>query len=347
MSGPAVASPSAPAAPQPAVALARSRFDLRPLALMAAIALAAWPVVGSSSTWLTLTVAGLAMGMIVFIAASGLTLVFGLMDVLNFGHSLFIALGAYIATSVFTSLGDWATAASVARNLAAIAVALIAAMLLAGSIGLVFERVIVRPVYGQHLKQILVTIGGAIIGEELIKVVWGPAQIPLPPPEALRGSILIGAASVEKLRLVSVAIGLVVLLALLYTLNRTKIGLLIRAGVQDREMVESLGYRIRRLFVGVFAAGSALAGLGGCLWGMNQQIVVPQIGGQVNVLLFIVIIIGGLGSTLGCLFGALLVGLISNYVGFLAPKLAMFSSIGLMVAVLLWRPQGLYPVTNR
>ena len=228
-----------------------------------AIALAAWPFVGSSSTWLTLTIAGLAMGMIIFIAASGLTLVFGLMDVLNFGHSLFIALGAYIATTIFGAMGGAAAAPSVASNLGVVAVAMLAAMALAGTMGLGFERVIVRPVYGQHLKQILVTIGGAIIGEELIKVVWGPAQIPLPPPEALRGSILIGDATVEKLRLVSVVVGLVVLAALLYTLNRTKIGLLIRAGVQDREMVESLGYRIRRLFVGVFAAGSALAGLGG------------------------------------------------------------------------------------
>ncbi len=347
MSKPAASIGAGAALPVAVEAIPKRRFDLRPLVVIAALALLAWPLVGSSSTWLTLTIAGLAMGMIVFIAASGLTLVFGLMDVLNFGHSLFIALGAFVATSVFTHLGDWATAASVAQNLAAIAVAMLAALVLAGAIGLVFERVIVRPVYGQHLKQILVTLGGAIVGEELIKVVWGPAQIPLPPPEALRGSILIGAATVEKLRLVSVVVGLVVLGVLLYTLNRTKIGLLIRAGVQDREMVESLGYRIRRLFVGVFAAGSALAGLGGALWGMNQQIVIPQIGGQVNVLLFIVTIIGGLGSTLGCLVGALLVGLITNYVGFLAPKLAMFSSIGLMVAVLLWRPQGLYPVVNR
>ena len=340
----AAATPALPAAAEP---IARRAFDVKPLALIVVLALAAWPLVGASSTWLTLTIAGLAMGMIIFIAASGLTLVFGLMDVLNFGHSLFIALGAFIATTIFGAMAGSAAAASVASNLAVIAVAMLAAMALAGTIGLAFERVIVRPVYGQHLKQILVTIGGAIIGEELIKVVWGPAQIALVPPEALRGSILIGEASVEKLRLVSVVVGLVVLAVLLYTLNRTKIGLLIRAGVQDREMVESLGYRIRRLFVGVFAAGSALAGLGGCLWGMNQQIVVPQIGGQVNVLLFIVIIIGGLGSTVGCLFGALLVGLMTNYVGFLAPKVAMFSSIGLMVAVLLWRPQGLYPVVNR
>ena len=338
---------SAVAATAAAEAIPKRAFDFRPLVLVAAIALIAWPVVGSSSTWLTLTIAGLAMGMIVFIAASGLTLVFGLMDVLNFGHSLFIALGAFVATTVFAGMGGAATAPSVASNLGVVAVAVLAAMALAGTIGLGFERLIVRPVYGQHLKQILVTIGGAIIGEELIKVVWGPAQIPLPPPEALRGSIVIGDATVDKLRLVSVAIGLVVLASLLWTLNRTKIGLLIRAGVQDREMVESLGYRIRRLFVAVFAAGSALAGLGGCLWGMNQQIVTPQIGGQVNVMLFIVIIIGGLGSTLGCLVGALLVGLVANYIGFVAPKLAMFSSIGLMVAVLMWRPQGLYPVVNR
>jgi branched-chain amino acid transport system permease protein len=339
-----IATPAAAAAPE---AIPKARFDTKPLLLMAAIGLLAWPFVGSSSTWLTLTSAGLAMGMIIFIAASGLTLVFGLMDVLNFGHSVFIALGAFIATSVFGLMTGWIGAPSLLQNLAAVLLAMLAAMLLAGVLGLGFERVIVRPVYGQHLKQILVTIGGAIIGEELIKVVWGPAQIPLPPPEALRGSIVFGNATVEKLRLVAVVIGVVVLLALLYTLNRTKIGLLIRAGVQDREMVESLGYRIRRLFVGVFAAGSALAGLGGCLWGMNQQIVSPQIGGQVNVLLFIVIIIGGLGSTLGCFVGALLVGLLTNYVGFLAPKVTMFSSIGLMVAVLLWRPQGLYPVTNR
>ena len=338
------------AAPAPTVtpdAIPKTRFDAKPLLLALVLALAAWPLVGSTSTWLTLTIAGLAMGMIVFITASGLTLVFGLMDVLNFGHSVFIALGAYVATSVFGVLTGWTAAASLVSNLTAVFVAMLAAMALGGVLGLGFERVIVRPVYGQHLKQILVTIGGAIVGEELIKVFWGPAQIPLPLPETLRGTIALGDVTVDRFRLVAVGVGLVVLAALLYTLNRTKIGLLIRAGVQDREMVESLGYRIRRLFVGVFAAGSALAGLGGCLWGMNQQIVFPQIGGQVNVLLFIVIIIGGLGSTLGCVVGALMVGLMTNYVGFVAPKLTMFSSIGLMVAVLLWRPQGLYPVANR
>ncbi|WP_144325442.1 branched-chain amino acid ABC transporter permease [Tepidimonas aquatica] len=307
----------------------------------------ALPLVGSVPTWLTLTVAGLAMGMIIFVIASGLTLVFGLMDVLNFGHGVFIALGAFVATTVLAGMADWTGSASLAANLIAIFAAMGVAMAVTGAIGYAFERVLVRPVYGQHLKQILITMGGMIIGEEMIKVIWGPEQTPLPLPEALRGALLWGDAAVEKYRVLAVAIGSAVLLAMLYLLNRTKIGLLIRAGVQDLEMVESLGYRVRRLFVGVFVAGSALAGLGGVMWGLYQQMVTPQMGAQINVLLFIVIIIGGLGSSFGCLVGALLVGLMANYTGFLAPKVALFSNIGLMVAILLWRPNGLYPVAAR
>jgi branched-chain amino acid transport system permease protein len=329
------------------IEIPKASFDVVPLALVALLALLAWPLIGSSSSWLTLTVAGLAMGMIIFIIASGLTLVFGLMDVLNFGHGVFIALGAFVATTVLGAMSDWTASPSLWRNLVAVFPAMLVAMAVAGAVGLAFERIMVRPVYGQHLKQILITMGGMIIGEELIKVIWGPDQRPLPLPEALRGSLLIGDAAIGKYRVLAVAIGVVVFVAMLYALNRTKIGLLVRAGVQDREMVESLGYRIRRLFVGVFVVGSALAGLGGVMWGLFQQNVIPQLGAQVTVLIFIVIIIGGLGSTLGCFVGALLVGLLSNYAGFLAPKVALFSNIGLMVAILLWRPQGLYPVTNR
>lgn len=332
-------------------AIAKAAFDWRPPALVVALALLALPLVGSPSTWLTLTVAGLAMGLIVFVIASGLTLVFGLMDVLNFGHGVFIAFGAFVATSVMGGLSSWATADALGPNLAAVFVAMLAAMAVAAAIGVAFERVLVRPVYGQHLKQILVTMGGMIIGEELIKVIWGPAQIPLPLPPSLRGSFIVplGAdgAAIEKYRVLAMVVGLAVFVLMAWVLARTKVGLLVRAGVQDREMVESLGYRIRRLFIGVFVAGSALAGLGGVLWGLYQQTVVPQIGGQINVLLFIVIIIGGLGSTFGCFIGALLVGLLANYTGFLVPKVALFSNIALMVAILLWRPRGLYPVTSR
>ncbi len=335
----------------PAADMPKAGFDLLPLALVPLLALLALPLVGSPSTWVTLTVAGLAMGMIVFIIASGLTLVFGLMDVLNFGHGVFIAMGAFLATSVLAGMVGWTESTELWRNLAAVFVAMLAAMALAAAIGWAFERVLVRPVYGQHLKQILITMGGMIIGEEIIKMVWGPALISLAMPEALRGVLTIpiggDSAAVEKFRILATAVGAVVLVLLLFTLNRTKIGLLIRAGVQDREMVESLGYRIRRLFVGVFVAGSALGGLGGALWALYQGGVVPQIGAQVNILIFIVIIIGGLGSTFGCFVGALLVGLMANYTGFLAPKVAMFSNIGLMMLILLWRPQGLYPVTSR
>ena len=324
----------------------KARFDGVPLALLAGVMLLALPAVGSTSTWITLTVAGLAMGFIIFVIASGLTLVFGLMDVLNFGHGVFIALGAFMATTVmggmagFSAQGGW-------QSLLVLFLAMLAAMSVAGALGWAFERVIVRPVYGQHLKQILITMGGMIVGEEIIKVIWGPLQIALPLPDILRGAYLVGDAAIEKYRLLASAIGALVFVVLVWTLSRTKIGLLIRAGVENKEMVEAMGYRIRRLFVWVFVAGSALAGLGGVLWALYQQSVTAQIGAQVNVLLFIVIIIGGLGSTLGCFVGALLVGLMANYTGYLEPKVALFSNIALMVAVLLWRPQGLYPVTNR
>ena len=324
-----------------------SDFDWKPVALVPLLALLVFPLIGSGSTWLTLTVAGLAMGLIIFVIASGLTLVFGLMDVLNFGHGLFIALGAFVATTVLGSMSDWTQSDELWRNLVAVFPAMLIAMLVAGAVGLAFERFIVKPVYGQHLKQILITMGGMIIGEEMIKVVWGPQQIALPLPQAMRGVILVGDAAIEKYRIIAVIVGLLVFGALVWTLNKTKIGLLIRAGVQDREMVESLGYRIRRLFIGVFVMGSALAGLGGVMWGLYQQSVTPQMGAQVNVLIFIVIIIGGLGSTAGALIGALLVGLMANYTGYLAPKVALFSNIALMAGILLWRPQGVYPVTNR
>ena len=327
-------------------AIPKAAFDWKPVALLIGVMLLAVPLMGNASNWLALTVAGLAMGFIVFIIASGLTLVFGLMDVLNFGHGVFIALGAFMATTVMGGLAGFADAGA-AQAVAAVFVAMLVAMAVAAMLGLAFERVIVRPVYGLHLKQILITMGGMIVGEEIIKVIWGPLQIALPLPQPLRGAWFFGDAAIEKYRVLASIVGALVFVVLAWVLSRTKVGLLIRAGVQDREMVESLGYRIRRLFVGVFVAGSGLAGLGGVMWGLYQQAVSPQIGAQVNVLIFIVIIIGGLGSTLGCFIGALLVGLMANYTGFLAPKVALFSNIALMVGVLLWRPQGLYPVTNR
>ena len=327
-------------------ALPRTKLDWIPIILVFAIALGAFALIGSASTWVTLTIAGLAMGLLIFIMASGLTLVFGLMDVMNFAHGLFIAIGAYVAASVMKVFASAVSSSSFLVNLGALIPAVLAATIVAGVIGLIFERVIIKPVYGQHLKQILITTGGMIVAEQLIHVLWGPDLVPLPRPETLRGSFLFGDVAIEKFRLIAVVIGLVVFATMMLVLNRTKIGLLIRAGVENKEMVEAMGYRIRRIFIGVFATGSALAGLGGALWGMYQETISVGIGAQMMVLIFIVIIIGGLGSVGGCFIGSLLVGLVANYVGYLSPKIALGSNILLMMLVLFWRPQGLYPVNR-
>jgi branched-chain amino acid transport system permease protein len=270
-----------------------------------------------------------------------------MMDILNFGHGAFIALGAYVATLVLLPLAAWSQADSLALNLAVLLAALAVAAAVCGAFGFLFERLIIVPVYGQHLKQILVTVGGAIVVEQLLYALFGPEQIPLAAPTALRGSFVIGDATIEKYRVFAAIVGFAVFLGQMLILSRTKIGLLIRAGVQDREMVEALGYRIDRLFVAVFMVGAALAGLGGVLWALYRGQVHASMGGELLVLVFIVIIIGGLGSVGGCFTGAILVALIANYAGFLAPKLALVSNILLMVAVLLWRPRGLYPVGGR
>ena len=327
--------------------IAARRVDWVPPVLMLAISLGALLLVGNPSTWLTLTIAGLAMGLLIFIMASGLTLVFGLMDVMNFAHGLFITVGAYVAASTVKFFAGAAGEDSFLANLGALLPAMLAAAGVAGLLGLFFERVIVKPVYGQHLKQILITTGGMIVAEQLIHVLWGPDLVPLSRPTTLRGAFVVGDMAIEKYRLVAVAVGLAVFAAMLLVLNRTKVGLLIRAGVENKEMVEAMGYRIRRLFVWVFVAGSALAGLGGALWGLYQESVTVNIGASMMVLIFIVIIIGGLGSIGGCFTGALLVGLMANYVGYLAPKIALGCNILLMVLVLLWRPQGLYPVSRQ
>jgi branched-chain amino acid transport system permease protein len=338
MSGDTAETGSIPVPPLKERLLARLPYWIVP-----ALALAGLVLIGDPSTWGTLTLAGLAMGMLIFIMASGLTLVFGLMDVLNFGHGAFISIGAFVGASVLLALGGWTGSGSAVLTLAAVLLAIAAAMVATGGIGWFFERVIVKPVYGAHLKQILVTMGGLIVAEELIHLIWGPNQIPLPRPEMLKGSSVLGDVVIERYRLLAVVLGAVIFAALRWALVSTKLGLLIRAGVENGEMVEALGYRIRRLFVLVFVAGSALAGLGGVMWGLYDEIITAQMGLNILVLVFIVVIIGGLGSVEGCFIGALLVGLMANYTGFLAPKVALGSNILLMIVILMWRPRGLLP----
>lgn len=311
--------------------------------LPAALALIALVLIGTPATWATLTIAGLAMGMMLFLMASGLSLVFGLMDVLNFGHSAFVSLGAFVAASVLAALAPWVGAASPVLNLAALALALTAATGFGLVGGFLFETVIIRPVYRDHLRQILITMGALIVAEQAIFVVWGGTPLTVPRPELLKGALIWGDVSIEVYRVFAVLLGLVVYALLYLLLNRTRLGLLIRAGVENREMVEALGFRIGRLFVGVFMLGSGLAAMGGAMWAGYATVISPTLGAQMLTVVFIVVIIGGLGSIEGTLLGALLVGLMDNYVGFLAPKLALASNMILMMAVLLWRPNGLRP----
>ncbi len=310
------------------------------------LALIAFVLIGSPSSWVTLTVAGLAMGMMIFLMASGLSLVFGLMDVLNFGHSAFVSFGAFIAASVLAALGGWLTGGHAGLNILALVAAIGAATAFGAIAGWAFERVIIKPVYADHLRQILITMGALIVSEQLILAIWGGIPIPVPRPAILQGSIIIGDVSIEIYRIFAFALGLAVYVALYLVLNRTRLGLLIRAGVENREMVESLGFRIDRLFIGVFMAGSALAAMGGAMWAGYQGLITPAIGGELMIMVFIVVIIGGLGSIQGSLLGAILVGLMANYVAFLMPKMALASNMLLMMAILLWRPYGLKPAVK-
>lgn len=310
------------------------------------VAALAFVLIGAPSSWVTLTLAGLAMGMMIFLMASGLSLVFGLMDVLNFGHSAFISFGAFVSASVLAALGGWLSAESLTLNLLALFAAFGAAILFGLIAGWFFETVIIKPVYADHLRQILITMGALIVAEQIILAVWGGTPVSVPRPEFLEGAILIGDVTIEIYRAFAFALGLAVYVALYIVLNRTRIGLLIRAGVENREMVEALGFRIDRLFVGVFMLGSALAALGGAMWAGYETLITPALGGEMMIVVFIVVIIGGLGSVEGTLLGALMVGLLSNYVGFLAPKLALASNMILMMVILLWRPSGLRPAVK-
>ena len=296
-------------------------------------------------TYVTLTVAGLAMGMLLFLVASGLSLIFGLMDVLNFAHGALFSWGAFAGFSAVVLLDrrlGWASAPSPIASLGLLVAAVLAAALVAAALGVLLERVVVRPVYGQHLFQILITLGATIVLEELIRIAWGPNDQVVPLPVALQGSWDLADVIVLRFPVAAIGLGLLVYAGLQLVLTRTRVGLIVRAGVENGEMVQAMGHDLRRYFTAVFAAGSALAGVGGVMWAFFGQSVRPAMGGEQLIFAFIVVIIGGLGSVTGSLVGALLVGLSYNYVAFLVPKAALGVNMALMVLVLLLRPTGLF-----
>jgi branched-chain amino acid transport system permease protein len=221
--------------------------------------------------------------------------------------------------------------------LAAIAAAAVVAM----ALGLVLERVIVRPVYGNHMFQILITLGATIVMEELIRIVWGPSDQVMPVPATLRGSWDVADVIVLRVPVAAIVLGVAVYAGLMLVLGRTRVGLIVRAGVENGQMIQALGHNIYRYFTGVFAAGAALAAIGGLMWALFSQSVRPAMGGEQLIFAFIVVIIGGLGNVTGSLIGALIVGLAYNYVAFLIPKAAIGVNMAIMVVILLLRPTGL------
>jgi len=317
----------------------------RGLTIAGAIVLFLLPLIGiPGKTYLTLTIAGLAMGMLLFLVASGVSVIFGLMDVLNFAHGALFAWGAYVGFTVLGYLMKWVEADSVLQNFAAFSLAIVAAMVVVSLVGIVLERVIVRRVYGSHLFQILITFGATIVLVELIRVFWGPNDEVMTVPLTFSKSWDIMDIIINRYRIICIAVGLVVYSVIQLILKKTKLGMIVRAGVEDSDMVQAMGYNIFLLFTGVFAAGAALAALGGLTMSLFTLQVYADMGGTYLLFAFIVVIIGGLGSVTGSLVGALIVGLTYNYVAYLVPWAAAGANIMIMIIILLIRPTGLFPV---
>ena len=315
----------------------------REIAIASAVILYLLPLLGMDmTTYLTLTIAGLAMGMMIFLVASGMSLIFGLMDVINFAHGVCFAWGAYVAFSVFNYFDKLVAADSLLANFTVFLIAVAAAVIVVGIVGVIMERALVRKVYGSHLFQILITFGGMVVLRELIKIVWGPNDEVMPIPMKFQGNWNIFDIIILKYPIYAILLGLLVFMIIQLVLKRTKLGKIVRAGVEDPDMVQAMGHNIFLMFTGVFAAGTALAAVGGLAMAIFSVQVYPDMGDAYLIFAFIVVIIGGLGSITGSLVGALIVGLSYNYVAYLLPPVAVGVNILIMVIILLIKPTGLF-----
>ncbi len=278
---------------------------------------------------INLTVNGLATGMLIFLLASGLTLIFGLMSVLNFAHGGLFAWGAFSGVWFYELSGSFFIG--------------IAGAILTGIIlGFITEKLIIRPVYGNHVQQILITLGFMLVLTEMLKVVWGPNQIAAKVPPYLAGSWEFGDVLIIKYRLFIIVVGFFIFGVFQFILKKTKIGLIVRAGVLNKDMVQALGINIKRVFLFVFMTGAALAALGGALMAPYSGVIYAEMGMEFAILAFIVVVIGGMGSFPGSLLAAILVGLAGSYMAYYVPALSLAVNMILMTIVLIFRPQGLF-----
>ena len=274
---------------------------------------------------------GLAYSLLLFLLAAGLSIIFGMMDVMNLAHGSFYMLGAYIGYSILRATQNfW--------------LALFIAPLIVGLVGLGIERVLLRPLKGRgHLDQVLLTFGLALVAADFVRAVpgWGGEVHAFPPPLELAGSIPFGNGQYPIYRLFAIGVGLLLAAILGLIISRTQIGAIVRAGVADAEMVGGLGINISLVFSIVFAVGAGLAAFGGV---MTAPIVslVPGMDASTLIAALIVVVVGGLGTLRGAFFGSLLIGEVDTFGRALLPDYALFFIYVIMVGVLLLRPTGLF-----
>ena len=272
-------------------------------------------------------------GLLLFLVASGLTLIFGIMGVINLAHGSFYMIGAYFAWSLASYFGNLLTA-------------ILVGIVLSVALGLALERLLIRHFYGRdHLYQVLLTYGLILIFEQLRSLIWGDEVQGVKVPELFNHSIaLTDTLSYPVYRLVISAACVTIALGLHWLIRHTRLGMMIRAGAHNREMTEAMGINVRMLFAVVFSLGVALAALAGMLAAPVSS-VYPNMGSQVLIICFVVVVIGGIGSVKGALVGALLIGLADTFGQVYLPQLAGMVVYLLMAAVLVFRPEGLFRKT--
>jgi branched-chain amino acid transport system permease protein len=283
-------------------------------------------------TVVLLAVTGLGLAALYFLIASGLSLVFGLADVLNFAHGLFLSVGAYATWWAGGRLtGPWGFSVAVVFGVACGAV-----------VGGLVELVLIRPLYRRPTEQVLVTVGLSLAGVALLQAAWGADPRPYPSPQWTQRVTRFLGADVPNDRLVLIGAAVLVLAGLLAFLRFTRYGLVIRAGVENRAMVSALGIDVRRAFTLVFVIGGALAGLAGALGGVYFGSVSPGQGASLLIFAFIVVVIGGMGSVTGSACAAVAVGLLQQFVNYYgAAGAGDICVVALLAAVLLVRPAGI------
>jgi branched-subunit amino acid ABC-type transport system permease component len=272
---------------------------------------------------------GLAYGVLLFLLSVGLTLIFGMLDVVNLAHGSYYMLGAYAGLTLIGLTGNfW--------------IALLVAPLAVGVIGAVVERACLRPLYRRGpLDQVLLTFGLIYLFEDLAKWIWGGRIRSIAPPDLFAKSVTVLGATVPSYRLFVICFGLAVAVGLWLLIERTRLGAIIRAGVFDAEMASGLGIDIQRVFTAVFAFGAALGGLSGVIAGPIQS-AYPSMGVSILIPALIVVVVGGLGSLKGSLVGSLLIGQAETFGKVWLPDAAMLIIYVVMAAVMLVRPQGLF-----